>query len=170
MADTKRELQEALHRFVGDRVSPTMMIGKVGEIDLNTRTCSVKVNGDFTIYDVRMRAAIDGVMEGFVVVPKPNSWVIIGNIDKSDGDYCIVAVSSVYRIDAKVGNKSIALSSSGFLVKDEVVGSLKSAIGELIDQIKLITVNAAGVPTTTPLNFAAFDVIKLKLNQILSDA
>lgn len=47
--------------------------------------------------------------------------------------------------------------------------SLADALGALIDAIKLITVTCAspGSPSTTPINFAAFDAVAVRLNNIL---
>lgn len=66
------------------------------------------------------------------------------------------------------GTTTVAIGSAGVTI-ERGGDSLGDALGALIDAIKLITVTCAspGSPSTVPLNFAAFDAVAVRLNNIL---
>lgn len=66
------------------------------------------------------------------------------------------------------GTTTVAIGSAGVTI-ERGGDSLGDALGALIDAIKLITVTCAspGSPSTTPINFAQFDAVAVRLNNIL---
>lgn len=66
------------------------------------------------------------------------------------------------------GTTTVAIGAAGVTI-ERGGDSLGDALGALIDAIKLITVTCAspGSPSTTPINFAAFDAVAVRLNNIL---
>lgn len=184
MSDPKHELQKALHEFVWSRQTVTVFPAKVKSVNESDLTCDVEGTDDLELYDVRLRATLDGNDDGFVLIPALGSWVLVANIGNSQGDYALLATSETTQAAFKIGQSTwlidgdtitaqrgltaVKVESDGVRIERNSV-SLKTAIDALIDQIKLITVTCAapGAPSTPPLNFAAFDAIKIQIDNIL---
>jgi len=184
MSDPKQELQSALNLFVANRQTVTVFPAQVKSVNESDLTCDVESSDELEIFDVRLRATVDGNDDGFVLIPTVGSWVLLGNIGNSQGEYAVLATSETTKAAFKVGQSTwfidadkIAAQRGQTAVKVESDGvriernsvSLKTAIDSLIDQIKLITVTCAapGSPSTPPLNLAAFDAIKTQIDSIL---
>lgn len=185
MSDVKQELQGALSRFIGERQTLTVFTAKVTNIYMNTQTVDVEAADGMELYGVRLKAAVDELEKGLVVFPKRFSQVLVANIGNSPNEFTVIHVAEVDKailwtsaaeviadatgVSVEVGSMFLKLDSAGLLVKK--TESLQDVVGDLIEQIKLITVTCAapGSPSTVPLNFAAFDAIKLRMQQLLKD-
>lgn len=183
MSDPKHELQQALNEFVFRRQTIAVFPAQVKSVNETDLTCDVE-DSELEIYDVRLRATVDGADDGFVLLPAVGSWVLVGNIGNSPGEYAVILASEITKAAFKVGQSTwlidedtvtaqrgftaVKVESDGVRIERNSV-SLKTAIDSLIDQIKLITVTCAapGAPSTPPLNFAAFDAIKIQIDSIL---
>lgn len=64
-----------------------------------------------------------------------------------------------------IGDVELVLTETGFTVKKST-NSLRKILGDLIDQIKLITVTTPNGPSGTPINATAFDPIKENVNDL----
>lgn len=184
MSDPKEELVSAFDRFVRRRSTVTVFPAKVKAVNESLLTCDVEDTDDIELFQVRLRATVDGNEDGFVAIPAVSSWVLVGNIGNSQGEYAVLATSETTRIGFKVGQSSwlidsgeitaqrgqtaVKVESDGISIERNTV-SLKVLLDALIDQVKLITVTCAapGSPSTPPLNIAAFDTIKTQIGQIL---
>lgn len=184
MSDPKEELKNAMHRFVQNRQTVTVFPAQVRSVNESDLTCDVEGPDELELYDVRLRATVDGNDDGFVLVPDIGSWVLVANIGNSQGDYSVLATSETTKAAFKIGQSTWLIDSDTITaqrgqtaVKVENDGisiernaqSLKAALDALIEQIKVITVTCAapGAPSSPPLNLAAFDVIKAQIGQIL---
>lgn len=184
MSDPKEEIQSALSAFVYKRQTITVFPAQVKSVDITGLTCDVVGSDEIEYYDVRLRAALDGNDEGFVLIPAIDSWVLVGNIGNSRDEYVVLATSNTDKAGFKIGQSTwlidsdtitaqrgqtaVKVESDGVKIERNSV-SLKTAIDSLIDQIKLITVTCAapGSPSSPPINLAAFDAIKAQIDGIL---
>jgi hypothetical protein len=184
MSDPKEEFQSSLHRFVQNRQTVTIFPAQVKSVNESVLTCDVEDSDELEIFDVRLRATVDGSDDGFVLVPAVGSWVLIGNIGNSPGEYAVLVASEITKAAFKTGQSTwfvdagkitaqrgltvVSVENDGVLIERNAI-NLKTQIGLLIEQIKLITVTCAapGAPSTPPINFAAFDAIKIQIDQIL---
>jgi hypothetical protein len=147
-------------------------------------TCDVVDTDNIELFEIRLRAAQDGDDNGMTIVPAVNSQVLIGNVGNSPNTWVVIATTVAQKVIAKVdgatvtiaggsvtiekGTSKLEVDAEGTLIERNAQ-SLKAALGALIDQIKLITVTCAapGAPSTPPVNFAAFDIVKTQINSIL---
>lgn len=168
MADPKNELQEALHRFVKDRQVLSTFPAQVKAVNETDYTCDVVDSDELEIYDVRLRATVDGVETGAILVPKVGSWVIVANVGNSEGEYVVIASSELTKVVLQVGTANMEIAADGIQIERNAQ-NLKEVLNILLDAIKAITVTCAspGMPSTIPVNFAAFDAVKTQINQIL---
>lgn len=184
MADEREELMRGLRKMAKSQITVTVIPAKVIAVDESAQTVDVEDMEGIEIYDVRMRAALDGSDAGWLLVPTNGSQVLIANIGDSPNDYAVIATTDVDKVTAKIDSLSWSLDADAFkaskgLTKLQVESdgvliernaqTLKAAIDALIDQVKLITVTCAapGSPSTPPLNLAAFDVVKAQIDSIL---
>ncbi len=185
MADAKEELRNALHRFVGNRQTIAIQPATVKSVDEMSQTCDVEDADGIEIYDVRLRAAATFSDEGFLVVPEIDSAVLIGNIGNSPGEFVVLSVCKVKKVLAQTAGCAWRLDEEGVTVEHGTTTfnvnqngvqierggqSLNSVLGDLITQLKLLTVTCAfaGSPSSPPLNAAAFEAVKTNLNLILN--
>lgn len=184
MSDPKNEFKQALNEFVFKRQTISIFPALIKSVNESDLTCDVEDSNELELFDVRLRATIDGTDDGFVLIPAVGSWVLIGNIGNSPGEYAVIASSEISHAACKIGQSTwlidpntitaqrgltaIKVESDGVMIERNSV-SLKTAIDSLIDQIKLITVTCAapGSPSTPPINLAAFDAIKAQIDGIL---
>lgn len=168
MADVAEELKAALHTFVQKRQVVAVIPAKVLSVDTNGMTCNVEDSEGIEIFDVRLRSALNGDQDGFVLIPEVDSSVLIANIGASPNEFFVVSFSAVSKVTAWVDQTKFDLDATGILLQRSEQ-TLKTILNSLIDQIKLITVNvtAVGSPTGPPINAAAFDVIKNNIANLL---
>lgn len=169
MSDAKEDLKNALDEFINRRTTVTVMPATVTSVDENGRTCEVEDMDGNEIFEVRLRAAIDGSNQGFVVIPTVGSTVLIGNIGNSPNAWFVVEVSEVTKVIMQVSNTRYQLDASGILLQRNEQ-TLKTILNALIDEIKLLTVPVTTAPGTsgTPVNVAALEAIKIKVDEVLN--
>jgi hypothetical protein len=168
MADNTNEALKALKRFVNDQHTVTVLAASVVSVDEDALTCDVSDGEDTELYDVRLRAAIDGSDQGPVMIPAVGSPVLIGNIGNSPNSYFVISYTAVSKVAFLIGTSKIEMAADGIAIERNAQ-SLKDALNSLLDAIKTITVTCAspGTPSTVPINVAAFDAVKTQINQIL---
>lgn len=184
MSDIKQEVIKALNRFVKDRNYMAIQPATVTAVNETDGTCDVRDIDGIELFDIRLRAAQDGDNNGLTVIPALDSQVLIGNVGNSPNSWVVISTTISQKVIAKVdeviltiegglliiekGTSKFEIGSDGTLIERNSQ-SLKAALDALIDQVKLITVTCAapGSPSTPPLNFAAFDLIKTQIGQIL---
>lgn len=183
MSDLKQELNQALIRFVDRRVTTTIEPLTVTAVDENESTIDGTDIDGLEVFGVRLRAAQDNDDNGITVYPLVGSTVLIGQIGTSD-ERVVLATTVTSKVHIKVDGAELVIEEGSVKIQKALAvfeidqegtriegnsQSLKAALDALIDNIKLITVtsSAPGSPTSVPLNFAAFDVVKAQIAQIL---
>lgn len=135
------------------RLDNNVMAGKVVSVDKAKVLCRVSLieNEDIVLEDVRLRAIDDELDKGFILFPKVDSTVLIGQI-KNTSAYYVAMYSDIDKISLQNDNQS-----------------LKTILEDLIAQIKLITVPTAVGVSGTPINFAQFDLITTRIADLLEN-
>lgn len=161
MSDPKAEFHQVLSDFFKSRQSIAVFPAIVKAVDETYLTCDVEDFDGHQLYDIRLRAAIDGDKHGVVAIPVIESSVLVGNIGNSPGEFFVVSFSKVTKFTAWVDTSRFEIDTNGLLLK-RGEQTLKLILNAIIEQIKLITVTSAapGSPTSIPINAAAFDAIK----------
>jgi hypothetical protein len=168
MSDPKKELTDALDEFVKRRTTVTVIPAKVLSVDSNALTCNVEDIEENEVFDVRLRATLDGVKKGFVLLPKVGSSVLIANIGNSKNAYFVVAYSEVTKVTAWMDETKFEVDTAGLLLQ-KGEQTLRLILNDILNQIKLITVPVTTAPGTSgpPVNAAAFDLIKQRVEFLL---
>lgn len=168
MSDVKQQVQDALTRFIKDRVTVSVFPAKVKTYQEDFNTVDI-VDGDgIEIFDVMLSGDL-GFGVSLLMKPVVGSNVIVADIGDSGTRHVVIAVSQIENIKVTIDTTSVEITNAGVSIS-HAGDNLKSIINDLINQIKLITVtsSAPGSPTSTPLNFAAFDVITTRVNNLLN--
>lgn len=157
----------------------------VNAVDEGELTCTVESPDGLELYDVRLRATLDGDNTGIVVLPKVGSSVIVGSLGSGDNDHYVAMWSEVDKVVCLIDGASWTVEADGLVVQKGAtkleVGAdgvnierggvgLKAALDALIEQIKLLTVTcgAPGSPSSPPINVAAIQAAQTQIDNILA--
>lgn len=161
--------------FIKTHRGEALLPVEVAAVDDVNMTCDVvDVDGN-KIYDVRMRAAIEGDDEGFVLIPKLDSWVLIANIGHQPNAWAVVMYSFVTKLQYRTSSVTLRLDQNGLLLKKgssdnlaTLMQDLMTQLGNLTTQIQAITVICAAPSSASspPVNAAAFATIATALNTV----
>jgi hypothetical protein len=182
MSDKKHEFASALGGFVGLRQPTATQVVKVLMVDLNEMTVDVEDSDGLTLYNVRLRASIDGSDDGVLMVPAVGSYVVVGLVGTDE--YAVISTTAIDKVSIKINGAELTVTQTGFafqkgttkfeldnsgLLIERAGQNLKTALDTLITQIQAITVTCAapGAPSTPPLNVVAFNAVKTQIDQIL---
>lgn len=91
-------IKEAILRYVTPLLPPVVITGKVVKVDEKNYTCDVEVENGPTRYDVRLRAVIDGVQNGLLIVPKVGSQVAVNTLEAKKTMSYVTMVSEVEKV------------------------------------------------------------------------
>lgn len=166
--DTSEELQRALTEMVKSQsAGPVILPAVVTEVRAEDNVCDVLAMGEWEVFDVRLRAAINGQPSMYVVEPMVGSTVLIARIASSD-EFLLLACTEIQRLHVVIGSMTFDMDATGVLIENAGI-SLGAKIQELITQIQAITVTpvSLGAPTPVPNNAPAFTPIASAITQIL---
>jgi len=142
---------------------------KITSVDKVNNKCNVKPirneDSKIELTEVQLGSKIDNDND-YIIYPEVNSVVLITWISKQD------AFISLYGdIDEIVmkPNNDILLNPNGKVSIANDIEDLKTIIDDLLTGIKSITVTSSptGGVTTTPINFAVFDALSIRLGNLL---
>lgn len=138
----------------------------VKSVDKTRAVVDVEFN-ELEIGDVRLMALIDDDVKGVKYFPKVESIVLIEKLGNK-GEYFIVMMSEAEEVNITIGTTVFKQNLNGFEIS-KGTENLKAVIADLIEQIKLITVNctAPGTPSGVPINATAFTAIGLRIENLL---
>lgn len=178
MSDEIQQIKDELDLFARQRGPAVLIAVKV--LSVNDADCTVEVefDGGGTIDDVQLRSVVKGGNK-VVLLPKPNSTVLISSINKS-GEYYVVAVEEItgiatviddVKIDVtgteattKIKTVTYTIDEDGFLMK-KGTETMKKIMDDLLNGIQQLTVNTNVGPSSVPINVATFAAIKLRVDQ-----
>jgi hypothetical protein len=116
------------------------------------------------LFDVRLTTQVPLATSNLLVVPKIDSYVLCAVLPNDT--WIVLSYSEIEKVVVTIGTSIFQVDQSG--IKIEHGESLKTLIGDLIAQIKLITVTTPAGPSTLPLlNAVAFDALKSRFDQVL---
>lgn len=167
--DAENDIIEGLRRLTGYNRRTRIVPARVTHVMQNDATCDVLDENESALFDVRLRAEIDGESDGVVVFPTVGSWVLIGNLGGSETEWTVLACSQVDKVLVEVENTRVEVTSAG--VKIQRGGDdLKSLLGDLLAAIKALTVTCAapGSPSSVPINIASFISLESRVNALLN--
>lgn len=162
--DTKEQLIQGIKALAKGGMPEEYMLAKVLTVVDDQGTCDVENLDGLRIYDVRLTAQVPPPDDSLLIIPEVGSWV--GCVPFGQSGWIVVNHSTVAGLKLRIGTAYIAVAADGIWI--EKGESLKTLIGDLIAQIKLITVTTPSGPSTLPLlNAAAFDALKTRFDNVL---
>ena len=111
----------------------------VKDVDEQQRTCTVRVNDNVDIEDVRLYAVVDDRLKGFCLIPAKDSMVLVGRIANSN-ELFVCSFSVVDKVLGTIGDKmEIAIDEESLSYKcDKTEIEVKSAeLTAKIDGVEL---------------------------------
>lgn len=138
--------------FVPLQVFPAV----VKSVDKTARTCTVRVNDNVDIEDVRLYAVVDDKLKGFCMIPAKDSTVLVGRIANSNELY-VTTFSVIDEIIGTIGSKDemkVSVSTDGIVFNDGNNGgliniaTLTEKINDLIKAFNDHTHTIASISTT----------------------
>jgi hypothetical protein len=168
--DTASEIKQALIKALG--VNPNLPITAT-VVSVENDTCTVKLLSDLVLSDVRLKATISDDEDGFLIVPKVNSEVILMSQTGALSGLMVIKVDNIEKIQYKKGAFECEIdgTSEKVLVKNTSV-NLGDLISDLIGAIKAMsftvsTPDTINGSTTILANSAQFTAIETKFKQLL---
>lgn len=100
----------------------------VKEVDEDMRTCTVRINDNVDVEDVRLYAVVDDSLKGFCLIPAIDSTVLVGAMDGRQ-DFYVVMFSEVDKVLGSIGDKTeIAIDEKSLSYKcDKTEFTVQSA-------------------------------------------
>lgn len=112
---------------------------QVKEVDENNRTCTVRVNDNVDLYEVKLYAVTDKDLKGFCLIPTQDSQVLVARIANGN-DLFVCSFSVVDKVVGTIGdNTEIAIDEESLWYKcDKTEITVKSAeLTAKIDGVEL---------------------------------
>ena len=180
------DIARALRSLAGQK--QTLVIpAQVKKIDKDNLTCTVEFES--LEYEARLTAIVDSNGGRSAILPKQDSWVLCVPVAGNEADLVVIAYSEIESISIVHDNVKITTDSTGVVIENgqtklqiqnneiniisagkvEIKGleSLKTILDDLITQITMLTVPTGVGPSGVPINSAAFNLIKTRLNNVL---
>lgn len=162
--DAKEQLVQGIKALTKAQMPDEYMLAKVLAVVDDQGTCDVENLDGLRIYDVRLTAEVPPPDDALLIVPEVGSWV--GCVPFGQNGWIVVNHSTVAGLRLKIGTTYFSVAQEGIYM--ERGESLVDILGDLIEQIKLITVTTPSGPSTAPvLNAAAFSAIRTRLENVL---
>ena len=100
---------------------------QVKEVDENNRTCTVRVNDNVDLYDVKLYAVTDKDLKGFCLLPTKDSQVLVARIANGN-DLFVCSFSVVDKVVGTIGdNVAVAMDKESLTYKcDKTEATVKS--------------------------------------------
>ena len=141
-----KDLKEIMRALVSDMVHPDLHTATVVSVDESDMTCEVDLTTAANIPGARLRAAIDSVAKGLLIVPKVGSVVVIARLEGKIEGSCVVSYTQIQSINI-VTEDLLKLNgdSEGGLVVSSAVSAEDNTIKQDLNTLKSKV--AAWIPT-----------------------
>lgn len=131
-------IKDYIDRMIQQNIPTQIVVGKVISVDENKQVCDVDVVNSPDLLDVRIRAVIDDEKKGVLIVPKVDSYVLVGLINNRPESAFVASVTELdkYYLYA---NDEIQIGGDNFkgLVKiDDLVDKLNQLENKVNDFIQ----------------------------------
>ena len=164
MSKLNDDIKQELSKFAEERGPSAIINATVVFVDETNSSLTVKLDSGLELDDVRLRSVIKAGNK-VVLLPAVGSNILIGRIEGGD-DYVVIAVEEIDKIIHIIGTVKIEIDLNGILIQ-KGTETLKKILDDLLAQIKLIIVPTNVGPSGNPLNAAAFDIIKTRVDNLL---
>ncbi|MFE3849079.1 hypothetical protein ACFX5D_13990 [Flavobacterium sp. LB3P45] len=165
--DTAAEIKRALIKALG--VNPNLPITAT-VLSVENDTCTVKLLSELVLSDVRLKATISDDSDGFLIIPKVNSEVILMSQTGELSGLMVIKVDSVeniqykkgvfeFEVDGTLGKVTLKKGSANF-------GTLINSLIDTISSAQIIT--SSGPGTINPITQGQLAQIKTAFNTILN--
>src|SRR5690349_8364794 len=134
MADTTNEMSQALKEFMDKRTRITVIPATVKSVNEAELTIDVEDPEGHEIFDVRLRAALDGIADGWILIPEVRSPVLIALIGNSPSEYFVVATTAVTKILGKIDNSTWTIDATALKMQRSTTKMEVAADGILIER------------------------------------
>ena len=128
-------IKETIQALIKDKIKIQVFVGKVISVDENKMTCDVDLQNSPDLFDVRLRAVIDSNERGILIVPKINSYVLVGLIDNNIQSSFVCAFTEVDKYRLLIDEIVLSGDSFGGLVKvnelTQKLNALESSVNQL---------------------------------------
>lgn len=147
-------IKDYIDRMIQQNIPTQIVVGKVISVDENKQVCDVDVVNSPDLLDVRIRAVIDDEKKGVLIVPKVDSYVLVGLINNRPESAFVASVAEVDKYYLYV-NKEIQIGGDNFngLVKIEELtqklNNIETAFNQLVNEFNTHTHNAPQAPAGT---------------------
>lgn len=151
-------LKETIQALIKDQIKIQVFVGKVISVNENEMTCDVDLQNSPNLFDVRLRAVIDNNEKGILIVPKINSYVLVGLIDNNIQSSFVCGYTEIDKYRLLIDEIVLSGDSFGGLVKVEELtqklNDIESAVNQLTASFNSHTHTSPPAPTnpvvTTP--------------------
>lgn len=149
------DLRAALKRLCGEGAASFQTIAAtVTAVDTSTYTVDVQpADGGADIFDVRLRASVDGTDGGFFCVPTVGSFVLVTAINNDWNSAFVSQVSGVSQIVMDGGDKG------GLAIVSRLVSQFNRLENKLNDLQTLLSTHVHTPPTAPAATLAALTPI-----------
>jgi hypothetical protein len=181
--DTGRQLAERLLEEAGRRGPAYTRLGKVTAVDTDSYTCTVAVEGEPDYPRVRLYATDIEGPQGFILVPKQDSYVLISQIETAPAQMFVALTTELEEVRLVFAEgKSMILKSDGSFelqfdsltlgnqaLEPAVLGdTLAQKLKQFLDSYATHTHVAPTGTTTQPSDAATAQQVSGSLNEIKS--
>lgn len=148
MSDKFAQLKENLRAIV--KADPNFPIDGI-VTKISGDTCSVKLDGDFEISDIRLKATADGT-DNLLIIPKIGTRVLMLSTDGTIGNLTVIKCDVAEKIFYNENGLLVEIDSTTGKVKlQNEETSLKSLFEQLTDLLKTLKVFTPAGPSGFPL-------------------
>lgn len=163
----EKEIKRLLREIIG--ANPNLpLIGEVVKVE--GQTCSVKIDENLTVPDVRLSASINDSQNNLLIIPKKGTNVTILSLTGNLDDLCVIKIDEVEKIEYKQDGLELLIDSTDKKVQlKNDQASLHDLFGDLasiLEQFKVFTPSgpSSGVLPDTMLSITNF---KTKFKSLL---
>lgn len=146
-------IKEAIQRMIAQELKVQVVPGKVISVDETKMVCDIDLANAPDMLDVRIRAVIDEVSKGILIVPKVGSYVLVALIDNRKESSFICAYSELEKYWLLTDDIQLGGDNFKGLVKIEdlvsKLNNLENAFNQLVNEFNSHTHNAPQAPAGT---------------------
>lgn len=165
--DTSAEIKRLLQEVIGANPNLPMTATVVS---VEGQTCTVKLSGELSISDVRLKATISESQDGLLITPKVNSEVIVMSQTGKLSGLMVIKIDDVDTIQYKVADFEFIIDGTTKKVTiKNGTASVGNLMGTLIDAIVSAQITTpAGPGSIAGATTAQLNQIKLQFQSILT--
>ncbi len=128
-------------------------------IEANDTFCKVKLTDNDLELEEVMCSATEENANGFILIPKENTNVLIGTIGGDENSLYVVAMDEVQKVKLVIDGETLIIDKDGFNLElssgkitiKNSISDLKQLLTDVVDMVIQLTVSTAVGASGTPL-------------------